>query len=45
MRVFRTESKTKKPLYLTLITTFGSQKNSHYLGLVQNELTLEDLFW
>jgi predicted AAA+ superfamily ATPase len=45
MRVFRTESKTKKPLYLTLITTFGSQKNSHYLGLAQNELTLEDLFW
>lgn len=44
LRVFRTESKTKKPLYLTLITTFGSQKNSHYLGLVQNELTLEDLF-
>lgn len=45
LRVFRTESKTKKPLYLTLITTFGSQKNSHYLGLVQNELTMEDLFW
>jgi len=45
LRVFRTESKTKKPLYLALITTFGSQKNSHYLGLVQNELKLEDLFW
>ncbi len=45
MRVFKSESKTKKSLFLTLITAHGAVKNSHYLGLVQNELTLEDLFW
>jgi hypothetical protein len=45
MRVFKSESKTRKSLYLTLITTHGAEKNSHYLGLVQNELTLEDLFY
>jgi uncharacterized protein len=44
LRVFKTESKTKKSLFLTMITTFGVQKNSHFLGLVQNSLTLEDLF-
>jgi hypothetical protein len=45
MRVFKSESKTRKSLYLTLITAHGAEKNSHFLGLVQNELTLEDLFW
>ncbi|MDX2248381.1 MAG: ATP-binding protein [Bacteroidia bacterium] len=44
MEVFRTETKTRKALFLTLITTFGLKHNSHSLGLVQNELTLEDLF-
>jgi uncharacterized protein len=44
LRVFKTESKTKKSLFLTMITTFGTQKNSHFLGLVQNTLTLDDLF-
>jgi uncharacterized protein len=44
LRVFKTESKTKKSLFLTMITTFGVQKNSHFLGLVQNSLTLENLF-
>lgn len=45
MRVFKRESKTRKTLYFTLITSHGAAKNSHYLGLVQNELTLDDLFW
>jgi uncharacterized protein len=44
LRVFKTESKTKKSLFLTLISTFGVQKNAHFLGLVQNSLTLEELF-
>jgi hypothetical protein len=42
--IFRTESKTKKSLFLTFITTYGVQKNSYFLGLVQNSLTLEELF-
>jgi hypothetical protein len=44
LRVFKTESKTKKSLFLTLISTYGVQKNAHFLGLVQNSLSLEDLF-
>jgi uncharacterized protein len=44
LRVFKTESKTKKSLFFTLISTYGVQKNAHFLGLVQNSLTLEDLF-
>lgn len=44
LSVFRNESKTKKSLFLTFITTFGVQKNTHFLSLVQNSITLEDLF-
>jgi uncharacterized protein len=43
--VFRNETKTKKSLFLTFVTTFGVQKNSHFLSLVQNSITLEDLFY
>ena len=45
LSVFRVESKTKKSLFLTFITTYGVQKNTHFLSLVQNSLTLEDLFY
>ena len=45
LSVFRSESKSKKSLFLTFITTYGVQKNTHFLSLVQNSLTLEDLFY
>ncbi len=41
---FREETKTKKSIQLTLITTFGIRKNT-YSGIVQNEVVLEDLFY
>jgi hypothetical protein len=41
---FRSETGTRKSVFLTFITTFGLQQNSHSLGLVQNELSLEALF-
>lgn len=41
---FRAETGTRKSIFLTFITTFGLQQNSHSLGLVQNELSLEALF-
>lgn len=41
--VFRTETKTKKALHLTLITFSGLKKNKHS-GIILNELTGEDLF-
>ena len=41
---FRQETNTKKALFLTFITTFGLKQNQHALGLVQNNLTMDDLF-
>lgn len=44
MGVFRHTTKTKKYLTWVMLTTFGLQHNQHSLGLVQNVLTLDDLF-
>ena len=41
---FKSETKTKKSIFLTLITTYGTEKNKYYGGLVQNEVIMEDLF-
>ena len=40
---FKTETKTRKSVFLTMITTFGLQQNA-YAGLAQSSLTLDDLF-
>jgi AAA+ ATPase superfamily predicted ATPase len=41
---FRTVSKTRKSVFLTMITTFGLEQNVHSIGFVQNIIKLEDLF-
>ncbi len=41
--VFASETKTKKTLHLTMVTTFGLAPNE-YSGRVQNVITMEDLF-
>ncbi|MCC6371112.1 MAG: AAA family ATPase [Bacteroidia bacterium] len=41
--VFKTETQTKKSLFLTFISTFGLQVNA-YSGNVQNELKMNALF-
>jgi len=43
IETFREETGTKKSVRLTLITSNGVVKNKYY-GLIQNELTLSDLF-
>jgi len=43
LSVFKAETKTKKALFLTMITSFGLAKNS-YASFVQNELTMDILF-
>ena len=43
LATFRSETGTKKSLYLTMITSFGLTKNT-YRTLVQNELTMQALF-
>ncbi len=42
--VFKATTKTNKQIFLTLISAFGINHNQHSLGLVQQVLTLEDLF-
>ena len=40
---FRNETKTKKAIHLTMVTTFGIKPNE-YAGIVQNEVVIDDLF-
>ncbi len=42
--VFRAETKTRKSLFLTMITTFGLVQNEHALSLVQSSITMDALF-
>lgn len=44
LQVFREQTKTKKSLFLTFITTYGVKKNEHSDRLVHNNLTM-DLFF
>lgn len=41
--VFINTTNTRKAVHLTMVTTFGIKVNAHS-GIVQNEITLEDLF-
>jgi hypothetical protein len=36
--------KKRTSIYPVMLTTFGCEKNMHYLGLVFNEVVLDDLF-
>jgi len=40
---FREETKTRKTLHLTMITTYGIKRNQ-YWGNIQSEVTINDLF-
>ena len=40
---FRAETKTRKALHQTFVTTYGVKKNM-YSGTVQSEVLLDDLF-
>lgn len=43
INTFKTATKTKKAVFLTMITTYGVEKNK-YVHLMQNEIVLDDLF-
>lgn len=43
-KVFADKTKTKKTIFLTMITTYGTEKNNYYKGLIQSEVTMDDLF-
>ena len=42
--LFRSFTKTRKTLFLTLITTYGAEENQYYHQIVDNQLTMNDLF-
>jgi len=44
LSAFRTVTKTRKSVFLTMITTFGVEENAHSIGFVQNSVTMNDLF-
>ena len=41
---FKTVTKTRKAVFLTMNTTYGVEKNKYATQLVQNEVTMDDLF-
>ena len=41
--LFRQTTKTRKALYLTMVTTYGLKPNT-WSGMIQNEVVLDDLF-
>ena len=42
--IFKEETKTRKAIFLTMITTFGLNKNNYSNSLVQNSLNMDILF-
>ena len=44
MSVFEEETKTKKSLYLTMITTYGLKQNGWSMNIVRNDLNMDIFF-
>jgi AAA+ ATPase superfamily predicted ATPase len=44
VKVFRSQTKTGKTIFPTMITTYGVLKNDYYSSLIQAEVVVEDLF-
>jgi uncharacterized protein len=44
LNIFKEKTKTRKTLFLTMITTYGIKSNACSIGLVQNEVTMDALF-
>jgi uncharacterized protein len=44
METFREQTNTKKSIFLTMITAFGVQKNEYSNAVVQNAISLNELF-
>jgi uncharacterized protein len=41
---FQTKTRTRKNIFITMLSVFGVKKNMHYLSAVTNQLLIEDLF-
>ena len=42
--IFKEETKTRKAIFITMITTFGLNKNSYSTSLIQKDLTMDIMF-
>lgn len=42
--VFKEQTKTRKTIFLTMVTTYGTRQNIYYTGRIASEVTMEDLF-
>jgi uncharacterized protein len=41
---FKEKTKSKKTVFVTMLTVYGANKNEHYLSVVTNQLLIDDLF-
>ncbi|HVY74136.1 MAG TPA: ATP-binding protein [Puia sp.] len=44
MKVFQAQTKTRKTIFPTMITTYGTKQNIYYTGRIVAEVKMEDLF-
>ncbi|MET0391808.1 MAG: ATP-binding protein, partial [Chitinophagaceae bacterium] len=42
--IFKAQTKTRKTIFPTMITTYGTKQNIYYTGRIVSEVTMEDLF-
>jgi hypothetical protein len=43
-KVFQSQTKTRKTLFLTMVTTYGVKNGTAYPGLIEQEITIDSLF-
>jgi len=44
LKIFAAQTKTKKALFTTMVTTYGVKNINNYPGLIQQEITMDALF-
>ncbi|MCP9769533.1 ATPase [Lacihabitans sp. LS3-19] len=44
VQIFREKTKTRKSIFVTLITVFGLVENEYKLSRVQNEIIIDNLY-
>ena len=44
IKVFKEKTKSKKTIFLTMITTYGVKQNIYYTGRIVSEVKMEELF-
>lgn len=44
LKIFQAQTKTKKSLFITMVTTYGVKNIRNYPGLIQQQITMDALF-